>query len=107
MYRLDEQAHMSPLFPEFTAVTRRQDLPIAYVPNGTVYVAAVEWFRDNRHFYTERTRACVMPAERSVDIDTPLDLVYAEALVRAGVINAPWMNDHNRSPRQTAGEGQP
>ncbi|SIO48570.1 N-acylneuraminate cytidylyltransferase [Rhodovulum sp. ES.010] len=61
---------------------RRQDRPPAYHINGAVYVVDVAWFRQEGRFVTEETRACLMPAERSVDIDTLLDFELASLLLR-------------------------
>lgn len=63
---------------------RRQCFPEAYAPNGAVYVAPVPSFIATRSFYFPLTVGWPMPAERSVDIDTPLDLAVARAMV-AGV----------------------
>lgn len=54
--------------------TRRQDLPPAYALNGAIYVAASAWLLESNSFLTPETVAYVMPAERSLDIDTESDL---------------------------------
>jgi N-acylneuraminate cytidylyltransferase/CMP-N,N'-diacetyllegionaminic acid synthase len=61
-------------------VVNRQQLPEFHRLNGAVYVAKAGWLRKNRAFVGPRAYAYVMPAERSVDIDTELDLVLAECL---------------------------
>jgi CMP-N,N'-diacetyllegionaminic acid synthase len=45
--------------------------------NGAVYAVHVEWFRANRRFVAEGTMGYVMPPDRSVDIDEPIDLEIA------------------------------
>lgn len=61
----------------------RQELPKAYQLNGAVYC-----FRADRLPPVERgllfgkAGAVIMPAERSIDIDTPDDLLFAEAVCR-------------------------
>lgn len=61
-------------------VNRRQDAPVTYGLNGSIYA----WWRD--HLFSvdsavsASTRLFVMPAERSVDIDTELDFAFAEFL---------------------------
>ena len=61
-------------------VVRRQDAPITYDLNGSIY----GWWRDAlmsaREVIGPRTRLCEMPAERSVDIDSKLDFRVAEFL---------------------------
>jgi CMP-N,N'-diacetyllegionaminic acid synthase len=59
---------------------RRQDLPEAWCLNGAVYAARSEWFLRNRSFLTADTVFYPMPAERSLDIDTPTDI---ERLIHA------------------------
>jgi CMP-N-acetylneuraminic acid synthetase len=61
----------------------RQALPQAWVANGAIYVAQVEWLRRERTFWRQgMTLAYPMPAERSVDVDTLLDFRWAEFLMR-------------------------
>ena len=56
---------------------RRQDLPPAFLPNGAAYVARVDWFLKVRDFYSGQVFGYPMPRERSIDIDTELDLLLA------------------------------
>ncbi|MBI2236393.1 MAG: acylneuraminate cytidylyltransferase family protein [Magnetospirillum sp.] len=60
---------------------RRQEFPTVYALNGAVYVVRVAWFREALTFVTEQTQAWIMPPERSVDIDTRMDLLLARALI--------------------------
>lgn len=81
MYELDAKGHLRPILKDRHAVGRRQELSPVYHPNGAVYVARTDWLRKHRAFVGPRTRAYVMPAERSIDIDTHVDLLLARALV--------------------------
>jgi len=64
---------------------RRQDLPTYYRLNGAIYLITVEALRRQLAFIGQNTVALVMPADRSVDIDTIIDFEVARALVaRAG-----------------------
>lgn len=74
MYSLGTDGRMQALLPTQVEVARRQDLPPAYLLNGAVYVARCEWLRRHRTFVNEETIGFVMPQERSLDIDTELDL---------------------------------
>jgi len=60
---------------------RRQDLPPAWCLNGAVYAARTPWFRIERSFLSPATVAQPMPAERSIDIDTPADVERLRALL--------------------------
>lgn len=80
MYTLDAGGRLVPFTGPGPVVPRRQDLPTTYALNGAVYVARVGWFLRERAFLTEETVACVMPPERSLEIDTPLDLAIVRAV---------------------------
>lgn len=82
MLAIGPDARLRPLFPELSTATRRQDLPKAFSPNGAIYVFDVAWFRSKRLFVSEESVAFPMPAERSVDVDTPVDLALADLLLR-------------------------
>jgi N-acylneuraminate cytidylyltransferase len=73
MYRLRDGAQLEPVVELPEGATRRQDLPEVYALNGALYVADIAWLRRTRTFVTRETVAHVMPAERSVDIDTAAD----------------------------------
>lgn len=61
---------------------RRQDVAEAYAINGAVYVNKCASLRRDRTLFPAGTLAFVMPAERAVDIDTPLNFLVAEQLLR-------------------------
>jgi CMP-N,N'-diacetyllegionaminic acid synthase len=83
MYWLQPGGLLECVLPENSArVTRRQELPTVYRPNGAVYVARIAWLREARTFLSAGTRGYVMPAERSLDIDTESDFVQAECALR-------------------------
>lgn len=60
---------------------RRQDLPPAYRRSGAVYVARRALVMESGRFYGDRVAAHVVPGERSIDIDTPLDWALAEIMI--------------------------
>lgn len=60
----------------------RQSLPPVYIVNGAIYLAKREIILNKKTFYTENTYAYVMPADRSLDIDTPWDMYLAELILR-------------------------
>jgi len=61
-------------------VEARQQAPKVYAMNASIYV----WHRDTlaKGLWNGRTRLYVMPRERSIDIDTPLDFMLVELLMR-------------------------
>ena len=70
-----------PFLPETPEAFRRQDLPPVYRLNGALLATRTQLLRERRSFYGGRTCGYVMPPERSIDIDTPLDLRIAAALL--------------------------
>lgn len=69
------------LFDEKNTKLRRQELPTTYVLNGAIYVAQCGWLRATKKLIGEETLCYEMPRDRSVDIDTEMDLIVAEALI--------------------------
>ena len=63
---------------------RRQDLqPPAYIRNGSIYAVKRDVLLENGERYgTADSRPHVMDADQSVNIDGPIDLILAEALLR-------------------------
>lgn len=72
-YGLGPDAKLMKLLELPENVSRRQDLPPTYILNGAIYIAEVEWLQNNRSFVGAETTAYIMPAERSIDIDTAQD----------------------------------
>lgn len=62
-------------------VTRRQASPACFDMNASVYVWHRQSLLDGKTVFMERTRLFEMPEERSIDIDTPLDLAFVEFLM--------------------------
>jgi CMP-N-acetylneuraminic acid synthetase len=60
---------------------RRQDLPPAYRRSGAAYVSRRDMLLQENRFYGDRIAAHVVPASRSVDIDSPLDWAIAELML--------------------------
>lgn len=85
MCTMNTDGTLETLIETDTSVHRRQDLPVAYAYNGAVYVARRDYFVANQTFFGPETVGYVMPPERSVDIDTELDLLIAETIVAAGI----------------------
>ncbi len=61
---------------------RRQDLPPVYRLNGAIYVTHRAVLMNQNRILGDDTRALVMDAESSVDIDSPLDFKLAELILQ-------------------------
>jgi CMP-N,N'-diacetyllegionaminic acid synthase len=81
MYRIETDNRLAPILPQQKDGYRRQNLPTVYAANGAIYVTDTKYFLDIEEFVTAETIAYVMPAERSLDIDAPMDLTCARALI--------------------------
>ena len=86
MYKLDESDRLIPLFPDMSLTPRRQDLPVVHAINGALYVAECSWLKMNKKFIADETIGFVMSKERSIDIDTELDLNFLEFLLSRQMI---------------------
>lgn len=76
--------------PPPTRITRRQDAPPVYAVTGSVYAYRREpLMAPGAEVLGPRTRGVVVPEERSLDIDSPIDLKVLEVLVRDGLVALP------------------
>jgi CMP-N-acetylneuraminic acid synthetase len=64
----------------------RQKLPPAYRLNGALYLVRYSVMTQQRTLLPENTLPLIMPAERSINIDHPWDLIMAEALLQQGSV---------------------
>lgn len=64
---------------------RRQEEESLVVPNGAIYIIDSATLRGERTFIPRESIAYLMPAARSVDIDTASDLAFASFLVAEGL----------------------
>lgn len=71
-----------PPFAEESEGQRRQDLPPLYLRNGAIYLTRTETIISHHTFKGKRSLAYIMPDERSVNIDSSLDLLLFEALLK-------------------------
>ena len=79
-YRLDGEQCLIPVLERPLPYQRQQVEPGFHI-NGAVYIASTAQLTSQRSFIIESTRACVMPVDRSMDIDTEHDLILAEAVL--------------------------
>lgn len=60
----------------------RQELPMTYRVNGCIFIAKWDVFYYKQNWFDQDTYAYIMPKERSIDIDSPLDFKLAELLMK-------------------------
>ena len=59
----------------------RQDLPLAYLPNGAIYYSKVNHFLKHESFFSNNMGMFNMDSEKSLDIDSEDDLKLARMLL--------------------------
>ena len=69
--------------------TRRQELPRAYRVNGAIYLARRDVLLEQQTFDLEPSLGYVMPAERSIDVDSPWDLYLADLVLKDRAASSP------------------
>ena len=84
MFTVDEKGRMRRLIETAGPTHRRQDLPPVFAANGAVYVMAVPGFRESGKIYSPEAVAHVMAPERSLDVDSAIDLALLGALLEKG-----------------------
>jgi CMP-N-acetylneuraminic acid synthetase len=82
-----ERGWLRPFLPGATSEAPRQELPAAYRLNGAIYLVRAAAMRRERTLLPAATLALLMPAERSLNIDHPWDVVLAEALLERGLVS--------------------
>ncbi len=64
------------------SMKRRQEVGTYYRLNGAIYILNISKFKSDSFFYTKGSFAYLMSREKSVDIDTELDLKMAGFLLK-------------------------
>jgi len=77
-----EKGYLKSIFGEEYLKKRRQNLPKAYVPNGSIYISTPEILYNYKSFYSDETIPYIMPIERSIDIDNEIDFLLADILIK-------------------------
>lgn len=83
MYKIDEDAVMhSILDVDYDSMYQRQKLPKVYQLNGAVYVVDVNFVRKYKRLLGCGMTGYIMPQERSHDIDSVMDFMIVERIIR-------------------------
>jgi len=80
--KLNENGVLTNFFNKTMSMKNRQEEIKAYIPNGAIYVLKTGIIRNKKTYYTDKTYAYLLPPERSIDIDNPMDFALAEILIR-------------------------
>ena len=83
MKTLDEDGKLVDFIPyNKEQYTRRQDFPKVYFINGAIYVIKTEKFIEFMKFQLDRTGSYIMDSLSSIDIDTEIDFITAEYIMK-------------------------
>lgn len=87
-----ENGFLQPYCIEEIEGTRRQDYdPPAYMRNGAIYLTRRDVLMEKDSIWGEKIRPYIMPPERSIGVDSDLDMKLVELIINEGkgnVINA-------------------
>jgi CMP-N,N'-diacetyllegionaminic acid synthase len=81
MFSMNNNQTLQPILENIDTYYQRQALPTVYKLNGAVYVGNIAQLKKYRSFFTEETIGYMMSSERSIDIDTMEDFMYAQFLI--------------------------
>jgi CMP-N,N'-diacetyllegionaminic acid synthase len=82
-----ENSRLLPFSETFMEIegTRRQDVqPPAYVRNGAIYLTKRDVLMERNSIWGDIIRPYVMPPERSVNIDSEMDLILVNLMLQSG-----------------------
>jgi N-acylneuraminate cytidylyltransferase/CMP-N,N'-diacetyllegionaminic acid synthase len=66
---------------DFTRLPRRQDIDALYALDGSLYISAVDRYRETLSFCHDRTLSHVMPAYKAHEVDSLIDFICIEAIL--------------------------
>ena len=84
MVEQDEHGYAHLSKPPPTRVFRRQDSPRCYDMNASIYIWTREFLFEKKQVFGDKTALYVMPEERSIDIDSELDIEFVTFLMSKG-----------------------
>jgi len=67
--------------------TGRQNFNTQITPSGGFYISKWQTFLESKTFYTENTMPYLVPDECSLEIDEPIDWLWAEFLIKEKIID--------------------
>lgn len=78
----DEHGRIGPYAAvDFTRLPRRQDIDALYALDGSLYISAVDRYRETLSFCHDRTLSHVMPAYKAHEVDSLIDFICIEAIL--------------------------
>ncbi|HYR89082.1 MAG TPA: acylneuraminate cytidylyltransferase family protein [Terriglobia bacterium] len=90
---------MTDLFPEAHSLNRRQDAPPVYRINGSLYIWRATFLMQHTEWRKGKLLMHEIPELRAMSIDDLAEFERAEVLVKAGLIELPWLEQNNAHVR--------
>jgi N,N'-diacetyl-8-epilegionaminate cytidylyltransferase len=78
----DDNNYSSLVIHPKNKITRRQDAPKVYDMTTVAYVVDVNFIKNNNGIFEGKVKSVTIPLERSIDIDTKLDFIIAECIIK-------------------------
>lgn len=85
MITLSRSGHASLAIPPSEPISVRQSAPVVYDMTTVAYAVKSQFVLESQDLFEGKIQAVIVPAERALDIDSELDLEYAEFLLRRQV----------------------
>ncbi|MBI4931332.1 MAG: acylneuraminate cytidylyltransferase family protein [Bacteroidetes bacterium] len=80
--KINKDGILSNYFESVADNRNRQESEMAFMPNGAIYVFKYKLLKQKQTYYSDKTYAYIMPAERSFDIDSYFDFELAELYIK-------------------------
>lgn len=95
---VERDGWMADLMEEGSRFERRQDVPVVYRINGSLYIWRAEFVRTQERSWRWRGKHLIyeIPEFRAMSIDNVHEFERAELLVKGGLISLPWMRSEIR-----------
>lgn len=79
---------LGPLYKSLqdTASLNRQEFKRQITPSGNFYIVRIDSFKQNQRFYNEDTSSYFVPSPYDLEIDQPLDFLWAEFMLESQTI---------------------
>jgi CMP-N,N'-diacetyllegionaminic acid synthase len=89
---VERQGYLEPLVPDAYRFGRSQDVPRVLRINAALYLFRASFVREPRRTWLDgRHLALEIPEERAFHIDSERDLELCELVLRAGLVQLPWL----------------
>ena len=82
MVNIQKDGYVKLLSEDGTIYSQRQDAPKSYDLTTVAYVSTPDFILSSESLFEGRVKAVSIPRERAVDIDSEMDLIFAETMIK-------------------------